>query len=45
MVMLFEEEEWKEHLKELPEKCFWLLNILVLEEDDEKLVLKRLAYF
>lgn len=43
LMILTEEDEWKNHLKEIPSKCFWLLNIQILTEEDEELIEKRLV--
>lgn len=36
LLMLCEEDEWKKHLKALPDHCFWLLSIDSFTEQDER---------
>lgn len=43
IIILREEEEWKIHLSEIPDKCFWVLGIMDLREEDEALLFNRLS--
>ena len=43
MVLLNPEGEWKKHLQEIPKKCYWLLNLQVVQEEDEDILSKKFA--
>lgn len=43
VVILTEEGAWKGHFHEIPQQCFWLLNVQIPTEQDEGLIWQHLG--